>query len=519
MPKPSADEVVTKVKHVRQFIQFKGPFPTKPLLFNGQDAQRAIVGGVTVPEFGTIDPIYAPSVYDSDEYDLIGRKINTPELPQATVTFLERHGSLPRQLQEMGCFNLYNYVGQCKDLSDQVAGWDDYVLIYSSGMVENKNLGDRSTWDDDTQVEDELPAKFAAIYPIGKLSFGDQAQAIITLEVIDAVFANATGCAECSVDNDGTQWAYAVTKSTGTTPGTAPRLIYTVDGGVTWGQAAIDGLGDTEDPAGIDIVGGRLLVYTRTAGGPTISGYYWSDINTATGVPGTWTKVTSGFVASFQVYDCVVLSSREVFFCADGGYIYKSTDITSGVTVVSPGNATTTALRRIHGKGNVLVAVGGSGTVIKSINRGVTWQTTTTSPIVATLQAIAVVDDGIFWIGSASGTLHYSLNGGENWTQQTFDGSGAGQIRDIVFVSDEVGFFSHDTATPTGRLFATWTGGTFWTRSAPRINNMVTANRFNRVVTPGRSVHVSIASNIVLLAGLAGNGSDGVLVLGQANRL
>jgi photosystem II stability/assembly factor-like uncharacterized protein len=333
------------------------------------------------------------------------------------------------------------------------------------------------------------------------------------------VYANPDSCADCGALNDGLQWIYAITKSSGATPGTAPRLIYTVDGGANWVQSSVSGLGDIEDAQGIEIVGSRLIVYTRTAGGTTTSGYYWSDLNLKTGVPGTWTKVTSGFVAAFQVYDCFVLSAREVFFCADGGYVYKSSDITSGVTVVSPGNATSTALRRIHGKDDVIVAVGGSGNVIKSLNRGATWSTTVTFPIVATLQAVAVVDGDLYWIGANNGTLWYTLNGGETWTQKGFDGSGAGQIYDIVFLNGEVGWFSHSDATPTARLFSTWVGGDFWTRTSPRIQNMPVANRFNRIAVPQAGVHVSISGNNLMLAGLAGNASDGVLFQGIAARL
>lgn len=521
MPKFTSDEIVTKVKHKRSFIQFGGPLPTQVLNYAGQDANAVVISGVSVPEFGAIDPIYIPSPSDSDAYKLVGRKLNTPDLPEATFTFLERHGSIPRQLQKIGCFNMYEYTGACKDLSDMISGWDDYVLIYSLAMVETKNLGDRSTWDADDQVEDELPAKLNDIYPIGKVSFEDNATSIITLEVIDVVFANPDSCADCGAINDGTNWLYAITTTSGTTPGTAPRLIYTVDGGGTWVQSSVTGLGDIETPAGIDVVGSRLVVYTRTAGGTTISGYYWSEINPKTGVPGAWTKVIAGFVATFQVYDMFVLSPREVFFSADGGYIYKSTDIASGVSVVSPGNATSTALRRISGRtdSDTLVAVGGSGNVVRSVDRGVTWATTVTFPVVATLQAVAVVSGDLWWVGAANGTLWYTLNGGETWVQKGFEGSGAGQIYDIVFLNDEVGWMSYSNATPTAQLFSTWVGGNFWTRAAPRIQNMITANRFNRIAYPKLTGNYGLSANTVALAGLAGNGSDGVLLLGTAPRL
>lgn len=468
MPKPTADEIITRVKHKRHYIQFGGPLPGNEMRFAGKNAQYMTMNGVSLPELGTIDPIYVPSPIDDNAFRLVGRKLNTPDLPSGTLTLLEKHGSLPRQLQHFGCFNLYEYTGACSDLSDVVAGWSDYVLIYSGAIVEDKDLGDRSSFDADDQVEDSLSIKLAAIYPIGKLSFADQAASFITLECIDVVYANPDSCGDCGDPNDGTKWIYAVTTSSGSTPGTAPRLIYSVDGGQNWVQASIDGLGDIENPSGIDVVGNRLVVYTRTAGGTTTSGYYWSNINQNTGVPGTWTKVTSGFVASFQIYDMYVASNTEVFFSADGGYIYRSSDISAGVTVVSPGNATSTALRRIHGFEDTLVAVGGSGVVIKSINRGVTWQTTVATPVVSTLQAVSVVTDSLYWVGAANGTLWYTLNGGETWTQRTFEGSGAGQVRDIVHVTEEVFFVSHDTAAPLARLFTSWDGGAnTFTKDAP----------------------------------------------------
>lgn len=517
MPKPGADEIITRVKHKRNYIQFGGPLPQNEMRFAGKNSQYMTITGVGLPELGTIDPIYVPSPTDDNSYRLVGRKLNTPDLPSATLTMLEKHGNLPRQLQRFGCFNLYEYTGACSDLSDVVAGWSDYVLIYSWAIVEDKNLGDRSSFDADDSVEDELSIKLSAIYPIGRLSFGDQAAAFITLEVIDAVYANPDSCGDCGDLNDGTKWAYAITNSSGSTPGTAPRLIYTTDGGLTWGQSSVDGLGDIENPSGIDVVGNRLVVYTRTAGSTTISGYYWSTINQNTGVPGVWTKVTSGFVASFQIYDMFVLSNTEVFFAADGGYVYKSTDITSGVFVVSQGNATSTALRRIHGFEDTIVAVGGSGVVIRSTNRGATWQTTTASPVVSTLQAVSVVSEKVYWVGSASGQLFYTLNGGETWVQKSFSGSGFGQVRDIVHVTDEVFFVSHDTAAPLARLFTSWDGGaSTFTNDAPRIMNMPIANRFNRIAVP--RTHESIDANNVLLAGLAGNASDGILYLGVAGR-
>ena len=517
MPNVSANEIVTQ-RHKRNFIQFGGASPANAVKYAGQDAQYMKIEGVSAPEEGGVDPIFVPDPQQSGRFRLVGRKITPPDLANATVVMLEKKGAIPRQLQRIGCaFNLYELTGDCKDLSDFVGGWTDYVLIYSGGLVTDKDLGDRSAWDSDDQIEDSLTITLSDVYPVGALSFGENAATIITLETIDLVYGSKEQCGSCGPADDGTNRIYAITKSSGATPGTAPRLIYTVDGGANWVQSSVTGMGDIEDPSAIEIVGKYLIVMTRTAGGPTTGGYYYSEINTDTGVPGTWTKVTTGFVATFQPYDLYVLSPREIFFCADGGYIYKSTDITSGVTVISAGSSTPTALFRIHGVNETIVCVGGSGVNVKSTNRGVTWATTTTYPVVATLSAVTVINGSLFWAASASGKVYFTLNGGETWTEKTFSGSGAGQVRDIVFVNGEVGYFSHDTATPTGRIFATWNGGSDWTNSSPRILNVLTANRFNRIAVP--NVHPSIAANNVAVAGLAGNGSDGILMLGIASRL
>lgn len=520
MPDLTADEIIQN-RHVRTFMQFGGPQPGNPVSYYGQDAQYLVVEGVSIPDGnGSIEPVWHADPRVVGQYRLVGRQFSPPDLAEASLVFRERHGAVPRQLQKMGCrFNVYQPAGTCADLSDWNGGWSDYVLILSGGVVNgNKDAGARSAFAEDNPLETTVPVALADIYPVGALSFADNATAIITLEVIDVVYGSREQCGDCGPQDDGTSRIYAVTTSSGSTPGTAPRLIYTVNGGDTWVQASIDGLGDIENPIAIDVVGPYLVVVTRTAGGTTTGGYYYSRINADTGVPGTWTKVTSGFVASFQPYDLFVLGPREIFFCADGGYIYKAVDITAGVSVVSAATATSTALRRIGGDGyNCLVAVGGSGTVIYSVNRGVSWAAASATPLVATLQAVAVLSDRTWWVGSANGTLWYTVNGGASWSQKTFSGSGAGQVYDILAVTDEVLFFSHSTATPTARIFASWNGGADFTNERPRILNLPTFNRANRLAAP--NAHSSIAANNLAVAGLSGGGTDGVLLLGKANRL
>lgn len=521
MPQITANEVLT-YKHIRDYIQFGGPLPGNLAQYYGQDAQYMAVEGVKVPEGnGKIDPIWVADPRRIGKYRLVGRKVSPPDLAEATLKLYERHGAIPRQLSRINCpFNHYQPAGTCKDLSDFLNGWSDYVMVYSGALVDgSKDLGTRTSIDKDEVIEDSLPLKLNDIYPIGALSFGDNAQTIVTLEVIDAIYGSREQCGECQPADDGAKNIYAVTKSSGSTPGTAPKFIYSNDWGVNWTQGTVTGLGDTEDPISIDVVGKYLVITTQTAGGPTISGYYYAEIDNATGIPGTWTKVTTGFSATYLVNDVYVLSPREVYFCANGGAIYKSSDITAGVDwALFPGTVTSASLKRIHGQNETIVSVGASGTVVFSANRGKTWATATASPINATLQALAVVNDNVWWVGANNGSLWYTLTGGAVWAQKRFSGDNSGQVRDVICVTDEVLFFSHDTATPTARIFSTWDGGQDWTNTGPRINNMPTASRFNRLACPDVD-NAGLAANTIVVAGLSGGGSDGILLQGLASRL
>ena len=163
MPKPNADEILTS-KHIRTYIQFGGPRPDNPSRYSGQDAQYMSVEGVGAPESGGVTPTFVPDPTVIGGYRLVGRKIAAPDLASATLKLLEKHGSIPRQLIGLKCpFNLYQPAGKCKSLSDFLAGWTDYVLIYSYAEVGNKDLSTRTGMEDDN-VEDSLTAIRRALF-------------------------------------------------------------------------------------------------------------------------------------------------------------------------------------------------------------------------------------------------------------------------------------------------------------------------------------------------------------------
>jgi hypothetical protein len=520
MPNQNADEIVTQ-KHVRSFIQLGGAKPFNQPRFAGQDAQYMTITGVGLPEAGKIDPIWVADPVRQGKYRLVGQKISPGDLAKATLTLYEKHGAIPRALGSNGCqFNMYDVVGACRDLSDFLGGWTDYVLIYSGARVTTKDLGDRGGFESDNQVKDVLSLELADIYPIGGLYFGDNAKTLIDLEVIDVVYGSTPRCGNCGPEDDGTMRAYAIVKSSGAgSPGLPAEVIYTYDGGLTWNEANITGMGASEDPIAVDVVGSNLVVVSKTAYSATIGGYYYAAIDPDTGIPGTWTKVTAGFVANKSPNDIFVASPREVWLCGDGGYIYKATDITTGVSVVNAGVATTQNLNRIDGCDECIVAAGVAGAIIKSLNRGLSWAATSSTPNGLEIKALEVIDSNIYWVGGLNAYLSVTQNGGASWTEKTFPGCHSGNIYDIKFATPEVGFFSFASTTPTASLFATWDGGDDWTKSNPRILNWPVCNKINRVDVPHFGSASDVAANSILAGGLSASGTDGILLSGIASRL
>jgi len=510
----NADEI-GMTQHRRNFLQYNGAGPHNEIKYAGQDAGYFVIDSVTVPELGGVEPQWVPDPIRPRQYKLAGRALTPADLASASFMFLEKHGGIPRQLQKFGCkFNAYENVGVCADLTDFVGGWSDYVLVYSGAIVTDKDFGTRSEFDADTKIQDTISVTLAEVYPIGALGFGEFAGSGIDRQVVDVVYGNKNSCGDCGIENDGTLTIYAISQTSGAgSPGLPAEVHYSVNGGQSFTQTSIDGIGATESVFAIDIVGEYLVVLGADA-------YYYARIDSDTGVPGTFTKVTTGFLAAGSPVDLYVASAREIFFCGDGGYIYKSTNITNGVSVLSAGDITTNDLNRIHGNETTIVIAGDTNTILVSTNRGATFGLATDTPdgVTANLQAVCVISNRKWFVGSAAGGLYYTLNGGKTWTLNPYAYSLTGQITDIVAVNEDVIFFGHASSTPTATLFSTWNGGRDWAYDRPRIVNWPVFDVPNRLAIP-QAADVSIAANNVAVAGLGGNGTDGILLLGVATRI
>lgn len=507
--RPTGNEV-NVLQDSRLFVQPGSARPNSPALYYGQNTNYGIIQGVTIPINGTVTPVWTGDPTILNKYRLVRRTIAPPPLPAATFHFLEKRGTLNRLLAQDCGATFYNVVGNCADPSSILYGWTGGKLeVYAEAIFGSINGGNRSDWTNNTPIINQVPSTLREIYEIGTVALGEILGSDIAVEIPDVVFGNVQRCSGCGKANDGTNWQYGIMKHTGSNEAAILYRITNPDGSeITSGVLDIDSLGATADPVAIDVAGQYVIILVTSE-----NAYYFATIDQDTGIPGTFTKVTSGFVSAKTPTDLVVYNDHEIFISANGGYVYKLSTVGQAVTVLTAGGATTENLGRINGLGDTLVAVGANGVGIISTTRGRSWSTLPTVPAVVTLTALAVRDGSRLWVGASDGRVFYTLDAGNSWTLVSLSDSPAA-INDIVFVNDEVGWIAGDDNT-SALLWATPDGGQDWAiaNSAPRLQGVSsTWQTINRIAIPTAS-NTEVASNTLLLGGL-GATTDGFMAYG-----
>lgn len=473
-----------------------------PRYFFGLNTEYHFIDGGAIPTNGSIDPIYVPEPRRPDRYRLISRSLGAPDLPTVDLVFLESWGGIPRALTAPKCsFNLYEVHGRCADLSDFHRGGEAYMLIYSGFKLQGTvDIGTRTAMDSDDPLKDTVSATGVAIYPAGAISFGEEATTDVVVEVIDVVYGGVVNCGNCGAANDGTQLIYAVTRANVGSPAAPGQVVYSLDGGITWNDASITGIGASAEPAYIDIAGGILFVGTNS------TTLFWTSLNVDTGAPTTWNSVT----LPVAMTDAYVQSAAAIYFCATAGRIYRTSDITIAPTLID-GNGTDN-FSRISGINETIVAVGANGRVYRSTNNGTTWSTVT-APAATTLSAVAVLGAKELWVGGANGNLYHTVNAGATWITAALPQT-AGVIFDILFATREVAYVAYQK-TSVAFLITTLDGGNSWADNTGcfRIANWPTFQKAGRLAFPA-AADIGIAVNYLMVAGLATSGTDGILISG-----
>lgn len=434
---------------------------------------------------------------------VVGQKGN-PSLPVIARYERDARSTLLR-LAGLSCdHDLQLHIGLCQNPQDENTGWDKILVLPGARLSDygTSELGALSQ-DENAVVNEEVT--FEGIedpYEIVKLTAAEQAASAIVQEILAVIVCDSVQCGDCGVPSDGCSVVFAVTLTAGGSPGLAAEVIYTEDGGTNWSDTNVSTLAVNEDPNDLACVGTNLVVISEDS-----ESLHYAPIADILDAAETWAEVTSGFVAANGPLAIYSLSPRHTWIVGENGYVYFTSDPTSSVEVQDAGVATTENLNDVHAfNSRNIVAVGANNAVIVSRN-GSDWSAVTGPSVGAALNCIFMRSEDEWFVGDAGGQLWYTRDGGTNWTEKTFPGSGSGVVRDIKFPKPGVGYLAHSTSTPAGRILRSNDGGYSWYVLPEAVGVNLPANDYVAALGVCDS-----DPNVCYGGGLADDAADGYLV-------
>lgn len=483
----------------RVWFQEGGPGPSRPRSYHGN-----WVAGALSWSKGDLTTIREP---DPDRYNAfvrVGRFRGEPGDPEITLMArYTRDRSRLLKLARRDCeHGLQVHFGECQSPQDFPRGWHK-ALIIEDASINTYGTEDLGTMDQagTAAINEEVPFVGTDAYEVTRMTFSEQTPTLVTREMTSVYVCDQEQCGACGVVSDGCQIIIALEGGVTASPGQSPTVLYTRDGGATWNERTVTTLAANQQGNEVFCAGSYTIVVSQD--GENLHYILTSDL--VTGV-GSWAVVSTGFVATKGPIAVHALGASEVWMVGEGGYIYFSDDPTLGVTVKHAGTVSTSDLNDVHAYDSLnIVAVGAANTVLRSTNGGTSWSAVTGPAVGIVLNAIWMRSATEWLVGTAGGRLFYTVDAGATWTEKLFSGSGAGAVRDIVFVTPSVGYMAHNTATPSGRILRTIDGGYSW-YVMPEGTGAIPANDYVGALA------VCDDPNIVFGAGLGDNAVDGFLV-------
>jgi photosystem II stability/assembly factor-like uncharacterized protein len=400
------------------------------------------------------------------------------------------------------------HTGTCQNPS--IFNEFDKALILEDAYLTNYSTEDLGALasGDNAAINESSDISAALAYEVVPISTTSRTPTLVVNEIVDAVLCDSVSCGggACEDESTGCNKVYGITTGASGSPATIPDIVYTLDGGATWFVHDIEGV--TSPPGAIECLGDYVFL---TVNVPNEIAYALkSDLDGHTDP--TWTLVTTGFVTSAEPNDAWS-TGQYAFIVGDNGYVYGTSNPTEGVTVLDAGAATAFNLYSVHGLSETFAVAGGdNGALIFTLD-GAAWSASPTSPVGIGVRINTVwVKSELNWIvGCSNGRMYYTLNQGVSWIEKAFAGSGSGSVTDVVFPTKSVGYLAHTTTAPHGRLFRTIDGGYSWKLMPEKTGTLPANDRIDALA------YCQSDANVVFGVGLADDGADGFIVVGQAD--
>lgn len=461
--------------------------------------------------FGDIESLQCPDPNNYGKFKEIGRIQGADE--RATSSLVGKYAAdLASVLYKIGrrkcAVDVHLNFGGCgEDPTDN----NDFSkkVILEDVMLTGWSTEDMGalTSDEAAKIDETSDISIGDFYEVLELTFSKKAEDLVTVEVVDVVICDQVSCGECDEESDGCQKIFAITLNNNGSPAAPPDCVFSLDGGTSWFAHDIDSMATTEAPNAIECMGKYLVVVSDDT-----DSLHYADKAEFDGVTDPdWTEQATGFVAGRGPRAIWAANPHYAFIVGNWGYIYLCTDPTAGVTVLDAGTLTISSYNAVHGiSENFAVAVGQDG-VIAYTENGETWALAPATPvgIGVHLNAVLVLSKDVWMVGTSTGRVYYTVDGGHIWTEKAFAGSGAGAVRDFSQSTDSVIYMSHDTAAPAGRIFRSFDLGNSWVLLPEGSAIMPANDRFNAIAACTED------ANMVVGVGLGDDGTDGIIVVGK----
>ena len=181
-------------------------------------------------------------------------------------------------------------------------------------------------------------------------------------------------------------------------------------------------------------------------------------------------------------------------------------DPTAGVTVLDAGVATTENLTAVHAiSSEFAVAVGENGAIVYTED-GISFATAPSSPSASNLTAVWVKNEDEWFVSTAT-QLHYTLDRGVSWAAKNLPVTPT-DINDIYMSTDSV-MYVNVVFGALGRIYRSYDGGYSFINTPEGVATIPAADAY----TAGAACRHD--PNFVVGAGLADDGDDGILIVGQ----
>lgn len=455
---------------------------------------------------GDITPVRVPDPEQYGKFITVDNIRGQQGLPTISIeNRLTRDLSTLLSLVRKGCeFDVQLHAGACEDPRDFNGGWEK-VYVLEGAVATSYDTNELGALDADQNVivNETVPLSGNDWYELKRIVGSEIGAATVVQEVVDVTICDSRQCGECGISSNGCEKIFAVTLNTGGSPGLGAQVLYSPDAGATVSATVITTMGATNDPSGLACSGIYLAVISNED-----ASIHYAPLADILDGSETWTKIATGIVGGKAPNDIFSLGSTFNWLVGDGGYIYFTDDITSGVSVQSAAGQTSQDLNAIHGADEFnLVAVGASNTVLFTNDGGNNWSSVTGPDVGVDLLCVAVKSANVWFVGANDGKLFYTQDGGANWTEKAFSGSGSGKVNAITFATPTVGYMATQTSGTKGRVYRTIDGGFSW---------YILPEAAGLSLPQSDSIEALAACsenpNLVFAAGLADNATDGILM-------